>query len=71
MPGIFDHERGDPEPIRANPFGTWPIWPLDYVAKSLKWPTLRHFPRLARSQMGYAGGTTMILNRPWWMIGKA
>ena len=43
MPGIFDDERGDPGPIRANPFGKWPIWPLDIVAKSLKWPTLRRF----------------------------
>ncbi len=64
MPGIFDDERGETGPIWANPEGTRPIWPLDFVATSLKWPTLRRFPRLARGQMGHAGTVTMILNRP-------
>lgn len=64
MATIFDDERGDPGPIRSNPFGTRPIWPPDSVAQSLKWPTLRRFARLAGRQMGHAGGTTMILNRP-------
>ena len=65
MPGIFDDERGHHGPTQANPYGTRSIWPLDSVAKSLKWATLRCFPRLARGQMDRAGGTTMIVNRPW------
>ena len=64
MPGIFDDEWGHHGPIRANPNGTRPIWPLDCVAKSLKWATLRRFLRLARGQMDRADSTSMILNRP-------
>jgi len=64
MPGIFDDEGREAEPIWLNPFGTWPIWPLHSVAHGLKWPALRRHSRLASSQMGHADTTTMILNRP-------
>ena len=59
MPGIFDDERCVRGAIWSNPMGTRPIWPLDSVAKGLKWPTLRRLSRLARSQMGHANPITM------------
>ncbi len=64
MPGIFDDEQGNADPILANPHGTLQILPLDIVANSLKWPALRRFPRLAKGKICDAGATTMILNRP-------
>ena len=36
MPGIFDDERRETEPIWPNPEGTRPICLLDIVAKGLK-----------------------------------
>ncbi len=64
MPGIFDDERHETGPIWSNPVGTRPLWPLDVVAQSLKWRTLRRFARLASGQMGHADAITMIVNRP-------
>ena len=64
MSGIFDDERGNTGPIWANPCGTLHILPLDIVAKSLKWPALRRFARLAKGKICNAGAATMILNRP-------
>ncbi len=64
MPGIFDDECRLRGAIWTNPEGTRPIWPLDVVAKGLKWPTLRRLSRLASSQMSRANAITMILNRP-------
>ena len=64
MPGIFDDEWRETGPIRPNPEGTRPMWPLDVVAKGLKWPTLRRLSRLASGRMGHANATTMNLNRP-------
>jgi len=64
MPGIFDDEQRETEPIWSNPAGTRIIWPLDVVAKGLKWPTLRRLSRLASRQMSHASTATMNLNRP-------
>ena len=64
MPRIFDDEQRNSEPIWANPSGTHPALALDVVAKSLKWATLRRFPRLATAKVGNAGAITLILNRP-------
>ena len=64
MPGIFDDERRVTGPIWPNPYRTRPIRPLDVVAKGLKWPTLRRLSRLASSQMGHAGATTIVNIRP-------
>ncbi len=64
MPGIFDDEQGNTDPIWANPFGTLQILPLYVVAKSLKWPALRRFPRLAKGKICNAGATTIVLSRP-------
>jgi len=64
MPGIFDDEGRETDPIWSNPFRTRPIWPLDSVAQGLKWLALRRLSRLASGQMGHADATTMILNRP-------
>ena len=59
MPGIFDDERRVSGAIWSNPFGTRPIWPLDVVAKGLKWATLR---RLASGRMGHANAITVAVN---------
>ena len=59
MPGIFNDERCVRGAIWSNPGGTRPIWPLDSVAKGLKWPTLRRLSRLASGQMGHANAITM------------
>ncbi len=64
MLGIFDDERRESGAIWPNPFGTLPIWPLDFVAKSLKWVALRRLSRLASGQLGHAGATTIIVNGP-------
>ena len=64
MQRIFDDERREIGPIWSNPMGTRPIWPLDSVAKGLKWATLRRLSRLARGQMGHASTATMIVHRP-------
>ncbi len=64
MLGIFDDERRGPQPIWPNACGTRPLVPLDVVAKSLKWSTLRRFPRLASGTMGHASAATTVLNRP-------
>ena len=64
MPGIFDDERRENGAIRSNPEGTRPIWPLDCVAKGLKWATLPRLSRLARGHIGHAGAITIIVHRP-------
>ena len=64
MPGIFDDERRETGPIWSNPAGTRPVWLMDVVAKSLKWPALRRFSRLASNQTGHANAITMNVGRP-------
>ncbi len=64
MPGIFDDERHETGPIWPNPLGTQPLWPLDVVAKGLKWPALRRLSRLASGQKGCAGAMTIHVHRP-------
>ena len=64
MPGIFDDERRGTGPIWSNPRRTRPMWPLDVVAKGLKWPTLRRLSRLASGRMGHANATTITVHRP-------
>ena len=64
MQRIFDDERRVTEPSWPNPCGTRPIWPLDVVAKGLKWPTLRRLPRLASDQMGHANAIAIPVHRP-------
>ena len=64
MPSIFDDEWRKTGPIWSNPFGTRPIWPLNIVAKGLKWATLRRPPRLVSGQMGHADAATIIVHRP-------
>ena len=64
MPGIFDDERRVRGAIWSNPRGTRPIWPLDVVAKGLKWATLRRLSRLASGQMGHANAITMNVDWP-------
>jgi len=65
MQRIFDDERRITGAIWSNPCGTWSIWPLDVVAKGLKWPTLRRLSRLVSDQMGQANAATMSVNRPY------
>jgi hypothetical protein len=50
-------------PIRPNPERTWPIFPLDVTLSSLKGATLQRYSKLARSKMGRASTTILILNR--------
>ena len=64
MPGIFDDERRVTGPIWSNPEGTRPLWLLDFVAKGLKWHTLRRLSRLASSQRGHANAITISVHRP-------
>lgn len=64
MPSIFDDEHRDSGAIWSNPKGTRPIWPLDSVAKRLKWSTLRRPSRLARDQMGHANAITKNVGWP-------
>ena len=64
MQCIFDDEWRVTGPIWPNPSGTRPIWPLDVVAKGLKWPTLRRLSRLASGQMGHADAATIVNIRP-------
>jgi hypothetical protein len=47
MLSIFDDEGRGQGPFWPNPFGTRHAKPMDVVAKTLKWPTLRRFLRLA------------------------
>ena len=58
MLGIFDEEQRKNGPIWPNPEGTRAICPLDVVAKILKCPALRHFPRLTSGQIGHADAVT-------------
>jgi len=51
-------------PIPSNPEGTRPILPLDVALSGLKGWALRRPSKLARSKMGHASATTLILNRP-------
>ena len=62
MATIFDDERRVSKSIWSNPAGTRPIWPLDVVAKGLKWPTLRRLSRLASSQMSHANAITVSVD---------
>ena len=64
MPGIFDDDRRVSGAIWSNPYRTWPIWPLDVVAKSLKWLTLRRLSRLASRQMGHASAAIIFVTTP-------
>jgi len=64
MPGIFDDEHRNPEPIWPNPSGTRSHWPLDVVPKRLKWSTHPRLSRLASGQYGHAGTLPLILNSP-------
>ena len=64
MQRIFDDERRVTGPIWSNPGGTRPIWPLDVVAKGLKWATLLCLPRLASGQMSHANTTSITDHRP-------
>ena len=64
MLSIFDDERRVPGAIWPNRFGTWLIWPMDVVAKSLECWALPRFPRLAIGQTSHAGTTTIIVHRP-------
>lgn len=64
MLSIFNDEQRICEPIWPNPFRTWRFWPLDFVAKRLKWATLPRLSRLASGQNRHADTLTLILNRP-------
>ncbi len=64
MPGIFKDERRETGPIPVNPEGTARGAPPDVVAKSLKWRTLRRFPRLAGDDPRAAGTTTLYEYTP-------
>ncbi len=64
MLGIFDDDQRASGSIWSNPFGARPIWPLDNVAKGLKWSALRRLSRPASSQMSHANAITMVFNRP-------
>jgi len=64
MPGIFDDERHETGPIWPNPYRTLPLWPLDVVAKGLKWLALLRLSRLASGQRGNADTITIIIHRP-------
>ena len=64
MPGIFDDEVRDPEPIWPNPSGTWPLWPL---ARHERRGCVDHFKRFGTTSSGQSGRAdtlTLILNRP-------
>jgi len=69
MPGIFDDEWAGNEQIRTNPFGTWPISPLDGVGKRLK---CRHYgafgpvfvPGTTSVKIGHAGTAILSVHRP-------
>ena len=51
-------------PILSNPFGTWPILPVDVTLSGLKGMTLLRRSKLATDKMGLASTATLILNRP-------
>ena len=59
MPGIFNDERRGTGPIPVNPDGAVRGSSPDVVAQSLKWGTLRRFPRLAGDDPRAAGTTTL------------
>ncbi len=64
MQRIFDDEWAVTGQIWANPCGTRPLSPLDFVAKYLKWPALRRISRLARNERGHAGAAILTVHRP-------
>ncbi len=74
MLGIFPDKLGDERretgPIPVNPpfstntGGTARGSPPDFVAKCLKWPTLRRFSRLAGDDPRAAGTTTLYEYTP-------
>jgi len=64
MPSIFDDEWAGNGQIRANPFGTRPISPLDGVVKRLK---CRHYGASANTtsdEIGHAGTAILSVHRP-------
>jgi hypothetical protein len=58
MQCIFKDARRGTGPIPVNPCGTVRGSSPDVVAKSLKWGTLRRFPRLAGGDPRAAGTIT-------------
>ena len=64
MLGIFKDARRETGSIPANPAGTAQGSRPDVVAKSLKWRTLRRFPRLAGHDPWAASTTTFYESTP-------
>jgi len=64
MPGIFDDEWAGNGQIRANPFGTRPISPLDGVGKRLKCRHYGAFANTTRNEIGHAGTAILRVHRP-------
>ena len=64
MPGIFNDEGCNIEPIWPYRYATNRICSADRAFRSLKWPALLRRERLATKQMRFADTATMILDRP-------
>ena len=63
MQSIFNDEGCEHGPFWPNPFGTRRAKPMDGVAKTLKWPALRRFLRLAIGFARLANTTTITVHR--------
>jgi hypothetical protein len=63
MQSIFNDDGCYPGPFWPNPFGTRRAKPMDVVAKTLKWPALRRFLRLAIGFAHLASATTITVHR--------
>jgi len=63
MQGIFDDEGGGHGAFWPNPFRTRHAKPIDVVAKTLKWPALQRFLRLAIGFACLATTTNITVHR--------
>ena len=63
MPGIYDDEWAGNGQIRKNPFGTWPISPLDGVGERLKCRHYGAFANATSDKIGHAGTAILSIRR--------
>ncbi len=63
MPGIFEDEWREIEPIPSNPEGTRRLSPLDVALRGLKGAALQRRSKLASNEWRHASTTTTFVNR--------